>query len=179
MQFTTSRSFFAVLALAISVASQAADKMSDAPKISGNDRHFITQAAEDGHAEVALGRLAQQNGANKAVKDFAQRMITDHGNANQELAGIAMKLGVTPPKQPGSKHKPDMKKFSSLKGADFDREYAEHMVMDHEKAVALFEKEARNGEAAELKTFASKTLPVLQEHLKMAQALQSQIVRKK
>lgn len=179
MQFTTSRSLLAVLALAIGFAAQAADKKSDDRKISGNDRHFITQASEDGHAEVALGKLAQQNGANKAVKDFGQRMVADHGKANQELAGIATKLGVTPPKQPGSKHKADMKKFSSLKGADFDREYAEHMVMDHEKAVALFEKEARNGDAAELKAFASKTLPVLQEHLKMAQALQAQIARKK
>lgn len=179
MQFTISRIIVAVLALAISVGAQAADKNGDGGKLSGNDLNFITQAAEDGHAEVALGKLAQQNGANQAVKEFGQRMVTDHGKANQELAAIATKLGVTPTKEPGTKQKADIKKLSKLKGADFDREYADHMVKDHEKAVALFEKEARNGKVPELKTFASKTLPVLQEHLKMAKTLKSQIAQKK
>ena len=178
MQATLSRTLLAALALAIGFSAQGADKQADARKVTGNDRHFITQATEDGHAEVALGKLAQQNGANKVVKDFGQRMVADHGKANEELAGIATKLGITPPSAPGAKHKADMKKLSKLKAADFDREYAEHMVKDHEKAVTLFEKEARNGEAPELKAFASKTLPVLQEHLKRAKAMQSQIEHK-
>jgi putative membrane protein len=78
---------------------------------------------------------------------------------------------MTPPKGPGSKQQADIKKFSKLTGEKFDREYAGHMVKDHEKAVALFEKQAKNGDAAELKDFASKTLPTLQEHLKMARDL--------
>ena len=175
MQATLSRTLLAAFALAIGLSAQGAEKQPDARKVTGNDRHFITQATEDGHAEVALGKLAQQNGANKVVKDFGQRMVADHGTANEELAGIATKLGITPP---SAKHKADMKKLSKLKAADFDREYAEHMVKDHEKAVTLFEKEARNGEAPELKAFASKTLPVLQEHLKMAKAMQSRIAHK-
>lgn len=178
MQLTIGRTLLAVLAFAVGFGAHAADKKDDR-KITGNDRSFITQAAEDGHAEIALGKLAQQNGANKAVKDFGQRMVADHGKANQELAAIALKLGVAPPKEPGSKQKADIKKLSKLKGADFDREFADHMVKDHEKAVALFEKEARNGKAPELKAYASKTLPVLQEHLKMAEALQSRIAQKK
>lgn len=178
MQATMSRTLLTVLALALALGAQAADQKADARKVAGNDRHFITQAAEDGHAEVALGKLAQQNGANRMVKDFGQRMVADHGKANEELAGIATKLGITPPNAPGSKQKSDMKKLSKLKAADFDREYAEHMVKDHEKAVALFEKEARNGEAPELKAYASKMLPVLHEHLKMAKAMQSQIGQK-
>ncbi len=66
-----------------------------------------------------------------------------------------------------------MKKFARLKGADFDREYAEQMVKDHEKSVSLFEKEARTGDSPGLKAYAIKTLTVLQEHLKMAKALHS------
>lgn len=179
MQATMSRTVLTVLALAIVLVAgaHAADK-ADVRKVTGNDRHFITQAAEDGHAEVALGRLAQKNGANRIVKDFGQRMVADHGKANEELAGIATKLGITPPNAPGSKQKADITRLSKLKAADFDREYAEHMVKDHEKAVTLFEKEARNGEAPELKAYASKTLPVLQEHLKMAKAMQSRIAHK-
>lgn len=105
-------------------------------------------------------------------------MVADHGKANEELARIATSLGITPPNAPGSKQNADITRLSKLKAADFDRQYAEHMVKDHEKAVTLFEKEARNGEARELKAYASKTLPVLQEHLKMAKAMQSRITHK-
>ena len=164
------RTFLAALALALATGIHAADKKGDG-KLSGSDRNFVTTAAEDGHAEVELGKLAQQNGSSAAVKQFGQRMIEDHTKAGKELEAIATKLGMTPPKEPGSKHQADIKKFSKLTGEKFDREYAEHMVKDHEKAVALFEKQAKNGDAAELKAFASKTLPALQEHLKMARDL--------
>jgi putative membrane protein len=164
------RTFLAALALALATGIYAADKKGDG-KLSGNDRNFVTAAAEDGHAEVELGKIAQQNGSSAAVKQFGQRMIDDHTKAGKELETIATKLGMTPPKGPGSKQQADIKKFSKLTGEKFDREYAGHMVKDHEKAVALFEKQAKNGDAAELKDFASKTLPTLQEHLKMARDL--------
>ena len=166
------RTLFAALALTVGMGLHAADKKGDG-KVSGNDRHFVTTAAEDGLAEVELGKLAQQNGSSAAVKQFGQRMVDDHGKANKELESIASKLGVTPPKDPG-KHQGDIKKFSKLTGDKFDREYAEHMVKDHEKAVSLFEKQSKSGDADELKQFASKTLPTLQEHLKMARSLQGQ-----
>jgi putative membrane protein len=165
-----SRTLLAALALTLATGIYAADKKGDG-KLSANDRNFVTTAAEDGHAEVELGKLAQQNGSSPAVKQFGQRMIDDHTKAGKELETIATKLGMTPPKEPGSKQQADIKKFSKLTGEKFDREYADHMVKDHEKAVALFEKQAKNGDAAELKAFASKTLPTLQEHLKMARDL--------
>ena len=164
------RTFLATLALALATGVYAADKKSEG-KLSAGDRNFVTMAAEDGHAEVELGKIAQQNGGSSGVKQFGQRMIDDHTKAGKELESIATKLGMTPPKAPGSKHEADIKKFSKLTGEKFDREYAEHMVKDHEKAVALFEKQAKNGDAEELKAFASKTLPTLQEHLKMARDL--------
>jgi putative membrane protein len=166
------RTFLAALALVLATGLHAADKKGDG-KLSGNDRSFVVSAAEDGLAEVELGKIAQQNGASAAVKQFGQRMVEDHSKANKELESIATSLGMTAPKEPGSKQRADIKKLSNLKGEKFDREYAQHMVKDHEKAVALFEKEAKTGGAPELKAFASKTLPALQEHLKMARELAS------
>jgi putative membrane protein len=170
MEKALGRTLFAALALTVGMGLHAADKKGDG-KLSGNDRRFVTTAAEDGLAEVELGKIAQQNGASAAVKQFGQRMVDDHTKAGKELETIASKLGVTAPKEPGSKHQGDIKKFSKLTGEKFDREYAEHMVKDHEKAVSLFEKQSKSGDADELKQFASKTLPTLQEHLKMARSL--------
>jgi putative membrane protein len=172
MKQALGRTVVAAVALTVACGIYAADKKGDA-KLSGNDRHFVTTAAEDGQAEVELGKLAQQNASNPDVKQFGQRMVDDHSKANQELEGIATKLGMSPPKSPSSKQQSDMKKFSKLTGEKFDREYADMMVKDHEKAVSLFEKESKSGDSAELKDFAAKTLPTLQEHLKMARSLSS------
>lgn len=159
----------ASLVLALATGVHAADKK-DA-RVSKMDRTFITEAAHGGHAEVELGKLAQKNGENAAVKAFGQRMVEDHGKANKELAAIAGDLGVKAPAEPSAKQKADAKRLAKLQGAQFDREYGQLMVKDHEKTIALFEKEAQGGEAEALKAFASKTLPTLQEHLKMARDL--------
>jgi putative membrane protein len=101
-------------------------------------------------------------------------MVTDHSKANKELEALATRLGVTPPKQLSGHHASEVKRLSKLTGAKFDQEYSEHMIKDHEKASALFEKQAKRGDAEELKQFAAQTLPVLQEHLKMAKSLTTQ-----
>jgi putative membrane protein len=64
-----------------------------------------------------------------------------------------------------------------LSGANFDRQFMAHAVKDHEKAVALFESESKNGEDKDLKDWAGKTLPALREHLKMAKDLESKLKR--
>jgi len=171
MKRLITRNLIGVLALAFAFGSYAADKKGDTRKLTSNDRNFITEAAQDGLAEVELGKIAQQNGASAEVKQFGQRMADDHSKANQELETIATQLGATVPTAPGGHHAKMVKELSKKTGARFDHEYAEDMVKDHEKAVALFDKQSKKGDSEELKQFAAKTLPVLQEHLKMARAL--------
>ena len=139
--------------------------------LSSNDREFVTMAAHASWAEIATGELAQKNGASDAVRQFGQRMVKDHGMANKELETVAGKLGMTPPKGPDPKHQADAQMLAKLTGAEFDRQYSAHMVKDHEMSVALFQKQASGGGNAELKQFAAKQLPILQEHLKMARSL--------
>lgn len=165
------RAAFAAACLGLAFGAGAADKMSNDKKDVKPDAGFVIEAGQDGHAEVELGKLAQKNGSSAAVKDFGQRMVTDHSKAGAELGAIAKKVGITPPSGPSDKHKAEYKKLAALKGDKFDSEYAKHMVDAHEQAVKLFQKEAKQGEAKELRDFAAKTLPTLEEHLKMARAL--------
>jgi putative membrane protein len=135
------------------------------------DMKFAMTAAQDGMTEVELGRLAVQKGTSDAVKQFGQRMIDDHTNANQQLMQLASSKGMTLPTTLDAKHQAMVTKFQAMSGAAFDRAYAKQMVQDHRKAVALFQKEADRGTDADLKAFASQTLPTLRGHLSMAQAL--------
>lgn len=126
------------------------------------------KAAAGGAAEVEMGQMAANKATNQKVKDFGQRMVTDHTKANDELKSVAQKKGVTLPSEPDAKSKSMSARMSNLSGAAFDRAYMQDMVSDHEKDIAEFQKEAEGGTDSDVKNFASTTLPTLQEHLRMA-----------
>jgi putative membrane protein len=140
--------------------------------MSSADHEFVMDAAMGGLMEVELGRIAAQKGMSESVKQFGQRMVDDHSKANEELMTLAQSKGITLPTALDEKHQKDVTKLSAMSGADFDRAYSKMMLSDHNKDVKDFEKESTKGADADLKAFASKTLPTLQEHLQMAQALE-------
>jgi putative membrane protein len=150
---------------------------SDASSKSGgaSDQQFVTKAAQGGMAEVALGELAASKGSNDAVKQFGQKMADDHGKANDELKSLAQQKNITLPTDLDAKHKADQDRLSKLSGDAFDKAYMSHMVKDHKKDVAEFQKESTSGKDSDVKQWAGKTLPTLQEHLKMAQDTASKV----
>jgi putative membrane protein len=139
--------------------------------LNSQDQDFLMDAAIGGMMEVELGRRAVQQGASDAVKQFGQRMVDDHSKTNTELKSLASSKGVTLPTEIDEKHRREMAKIANLTGADFDRAYAKMMLSDHKKDVSAFEKQSMKGTDADIKAFATKALPTLQEHLQMAQAL--------
>lgn len=195
-------------------------------KVATDDKKFVMKAADAGMAEVQLGQLALTQAGSDEVKQFARRMIDDHGKANVELTQLAESKGITLPVAPAvgtvdvandsattptgqqitgaigqqksgveqrddraglapvknnsnkainTDHQKLMDKMARLTGADFDREYMKHQVNDHDKAVALFEKQSKSGKDSELKAFAGRTLPTLKEHQQMAKDINSKV----
>ena len=139
------------------------------------DADFVTKAAQGGMEEVELGRMAQNQAASADVKRFGERMVTDHGKAGDDLKAAAQKSGMEIPAELSKKQQSDKARLAKLNGAAFDKEYMKMMVADHKEDVAEFEKEASSGTDANIKDFASKTLPTLKEHLQMAQQTEKSI----
>lgn len=129
---------------------------------------FANEAAQGGLAEVELGRLAAQKAADPSVREFGQRMVADHSKASAELKAIAARKGMQLPNNINSEQKSEMDKLAKLSGAEFDKEYMSAMVKDHEDDVKAFETQSKEGNDAEVKAFAARTLPTLQDHLQMA-----------
>jgi putative membrane protein len=136
-----------------------------------SDQKFVMEAAMGGMAEVELGRLATERGSSDGIKQFGQQMVDDHSRANSELIQLTTARGITLPTSLDAKHQAQMSKMSQLSGAAFDRAYAKEMLKDHQKDVSLFQKQSTRGADADLRAFAAKTLPTLQEHLRMAREL--------
>jgi putative membrane protein len=162
MEHAMKSSALAVLAVFLASSAYAAEKHSEA---------FIKKAIEGNFAEVEMGKLAQQNGQNEDVKKFGQMLADDHSAANQKASDAAKSINVTPPDGPNANQKADYDKLAKESGQRFDRAFASHMVMDHEKDIAEYKKEAKQSDAAG--EYAKAQIPVLQKHLDAAKSLRS------
>ncbi len=136
--------------------------------INAADQAFVKEAAIVGMAEVEFGNLAKDKASSADVKQFGERMVTDHGKANDELKQWAQQKNVTLPTELDAKHKATLDRLSKLSGDTFDKAYMRDMVSDHEKDVAAFKKQSASAHDPDLKAWVSKTLPTLEDHLKMA-----------
>ncbi len=143
--------------------------------MTNEDKEFVSKAGMGGLAEVQMGNLALQKATNADVKAFAQRMVTDHSKANAELAQLATAKGLALATELGGEHKNAFDHLNSLSGAEFDKAYMKHMVEDHEKDVAEFDKASTSATDADVKGWAGKTLPTLKEHLEQAKSTASKV----
>jgi putative membrane protein len=154
------------------VSTRTAAAKSRAPM---GDAHFAKEAAQGGMAEVKLGQLAQEKGANDSVKSFGERMVDDHSKAGDKLKEVTSRENIALPTDISAKDQATYDRLSKLDGAAFDRAYARDMVKDHKTDVAAFQKEANTGRDDSLKGFASETLPTLQDHLKQAEEMMKSV----
>jgi len=132
---------------------------------------FVEMASAMDLAEIQLAKMALKNASRPEVKQFASRMITDHTMSSAELLKIVGPKGLQPSEQPDNKHQALITRLATLKGAEFDGAYLQHMVMDHQMAVSLYQAQTQQGKDPQLRAFAAKTLPIVQEHLKLAEKL--------
>ena len=132
---------------------------------------FVMKAASGGMMEVALGKMAQQKAKNQRIKNYGKMLVQDHTNANNELKGIASSKSITVRSEMMADHKNHVDEMSKMSGAEFEKAYIHMMVDDHQKDIGDFKNASDNLSDAEIKSFASKTLPVLQKHLDSARAI--------
>jgi putative membrane protein len=152
--------------------SKSADKSTkpSAGALAG-DIKFLKQAADGGLSEVELGKLATEKASNNDVKQFGQRMVDDHGKANDQLKQLAAQKNIDLPSAPGAKNKATKARLEKLSGEEFDRAYIATMLKDHKKDVAEFRRESRSAQDPDVKNFAGQTLPTLEDHLKQVEGL--------
>jgi putative membrane protein len=140
-----------------------------------DSKTFVNKATIAGMFEVKSSEIAKDKSNNPEIKKFAERMIKDHTKANKELRGLveAGKVkGVSQvPSALDKAHAINVERLKSASRSEFDQFYRGMQVAGHTEAVALFSKEAKSGQDAELKSWASQTLPILKEHLTEIQAI--------
>jgi len=156
------------LALCMTVSAQKKHAAKDAPM---TDQKFVDMAAQTDMMEAHLGKMAADQAASQDVKDYASMLVTDHTGDYQQLTALAAKNGLTVPTALDAAHNKMIAPFEKLKGAAFDSRYTQEMIAGHTEAIGVYTKESTDAQNADVKAYASATLPTLHKHLDGAKDL--------
>ncbi|HET6576492.1 MAG TPA: DUF4142 domain-containing protein [Fimbriiglobus sp.] len=166
----------AALMLAFAVTAGAQERRDDDKPLT--DAEFVKKAASCGLAAVEMAKIAKTRATDPDVKRFAEKIVTEHTKANEELSKIAKAANIPVPTRPGAEEQRHVDMIRDYKGADFDRVFVKHMIDGHEMGVKLFTKATKELKNEKLQDFAEKTLPALKDHLDMAKKIQERLEKK-
>jgi len=135
------------------------------------DKAFVRKALEGGMAEVQMGQIAAEKGSSDDVKQFGQKMVTDHTQLGDQMKQVAQQIGVTPPAGLSKKDKEEVAKLQTLSGTEFDNAYIMAMVKDHKKDAEDFKSEAQQTQNPTVKQAADQGSQVIDQHLDMIEKI--------
>jgi putative membrane protein len=143
--------------------------------VSPAEQDFTMKAAQANLAEIQVARLAIERSQNKDVKGFADMLVKDHTSALEKLRNLMMDYNLPQTATLPADAKQEIDRLAALSEGDFDREFANMMVSDHQKAIELFHDEFGTAQNHDIREYVEGVLPKLEEHLKKAQELQSSL----
>lgn len=127
--------------------------------------------------EIQMGKLAEQNGTDR-IKSYAKTLQQDHQSADRQVQDLAKKKSVNlsdTPKNPQMQQRMQQMhdRFSSLKGAEFDRAFTNMMSNQHKRLIDMAQAWSQNAKDQDVKGLLDQMLPKLQQHAQMADQLRT------
>jgi putative membrane protein len=135
------------------------------------DKAFVKKALEGNIGEIEMGKLALQKSSDDQVKQFAQRMVDDHGKMQEQLKPAAQQMGVKVPDGPSKGQMKSMDKMKALSGDAFDQAYIKDMVKDHKGDDSDFKMEAQSTQNPQLKQLVMQSDQTIESHLQQIEQI--------
>jgi putative membrane protein len=142
---------------------------------SNSDQTFLQDAIKGNQAEITLGKMVTAKTKDPSVKQFAQMMVKDHTVALSQLQQLAQEKNVTVPEGFPDDAQQLQSKLQSDTGKQFDKDYMDGMVQDHQKDVQDFKVASQNAKDPDVKKIATKLTPTLERHLQKAQEIDQKL----
>ena len=150
------------------MATNGVSGMNTGPAV---DKAFVKKALEGNIGEIEMGKLALQKSSDDQVKQFAQRMVDDHGKMQDQLKPAAEQLGVKVPDGPSKGQMKSMDKMKALSGDAFDQAYIKDMVKDHKGDDSDFKLEAQSTQNPQLKQLVMQSDQTIESHLQQIEQI--------
>jgi putative membrane protein len=139
------------------------------------EKDFMVKAAQAHLAEIGMARLARLRSKDGGVKRYAAAVLKDHTAALENLNKLMAEKDVPEPKMISAQSGQDMARAWQLSGPEFDREFANMMVSDHQKALELFRNTSYAAHDTDIQDYVDELIPKLDKHLMNAQEMQSKL----
>jgi putative membrane protein len=139
------------------------------------DQKFLNYAAEDNQAEIQLCLIAEKRAANPALRAFARLMVNDHAEIESRLAALGGELQVKMPDGIGEDGQQTLAKLNPLQGDEFERGFMQAQIKDHSEDIQKYSNEQNATRNQRIRQFATETIPILQQHLALARAVDAQV----
>ena len=150
------------------MATSGTSGMNTGPAV---DKAFVKKALEGNIGEIEMGKLALQKSNDDQVKQFAQRMVDDHGKMQEQLKPAAEQMGVKVPDGPSKGQMKSMDKMKALSGDAFDQAYIKDMVKDHKGDDSDFKMEAQSTQNPQLKQLVMQGDQTIESHLQQIEQI--------
>jgi putative membrane protein len=134
------------------------------------DQQWLMMSIEGDRFEIQGGMLAQHRATTQIVRDLGARLVKDHTKSLEDAIAVAEKLGIDVPKEPSPSQQWELRAVAQFPGRAFDRWYSDLEVQDHVQDITEAQDEVDQGFNEKVKSTAEDDLPVLREHLRLAQA---------
>ena len=140
------------------------------PSVAASPAHFLKDAIQGDYSEATLGRYIQSHGGSAQVRNFGTMLHRDHSTGLAQAQSVARREHFRIAATMTPEARSELRRLRSLNGVRFDREVRRYMIHDHQEDIAKFRAQVRSGDRMTT-VFAKATLPVLQKHLAMAEAI--------
>jgi putative membrane protein len=153
----------------------------DAGETKNEGQKVLSDLHHTNQMEIQMGMMAKEKTQSDQVRTYADRLVKDHQDADNQVQELAKKNGYSlmSPDQSGmmeehkaKKAQSNMADLSKKTGSEFDKAFAKEMVDDHKKDISKLEKAEKDLKQADVRDLVSKILPTLQQHLQMAEQIE-------
>lgn len=145
----------------------------EAPRANRNTQQieFLLEALRTSLAEARMGELAAQQSYDQPVRDYGTKLKSDHTAHASEIERLLEPHGVTIPTEPSAEALSHLAALTRLSGEEFDAAFVQMMVWTHTEAIEKYGAQTHANPDRSLHEFATRSLPMLREHLAAAESL--------
>lgn len=174
---------------ALAETRRAREAEAERPRVQGNQRFTDPQIGAivlaSNHTDISYARLVPTRSERDDVKQFAERMLTDHTGVNKLVTDLLAKLDVTAEDtetsldlRDESAEKRDL--MRELSGYKFDSTYIENEVRYHRQFLADIDNLLiPNARATELRGLLNAVRPAVAAHLSHAEQVRANVIAKR
>lgn len=143
----------------------------DSSGLSSKDKAFLLEAANTRMVDWVQGNLATEQAASRKYQQYGKRLMKDQNKLMEEIKALAEAKKLTLPLEISGEKNEELNRMKSISGETFERRFRRMIIKDHKRDLDFFKQTAESSTDPEIRDFAKRYLPLIEQHLELARDL--------